>query len=374
MNAILSETALHSWHAANGGRMVDFAGWRMPVQYESIVAEHHAVRSNVGLFDVSHMGRLRFQGNGAADFLDRLLTRGTRGMKLGSVRYSLVCNEAGGILDDVLVYHLESPTGGRYFLLVVNASNREKIVAGIEKQLADFGGDVEVLDRTLDTAMIAVQGPQAGAVVQPLVECDLAELGYYKAKVSKHLGRPCTVSRTGYTGEDGFELIVRGEDAIATWNNLMLAGRDRGVRPCGLGARDTLRLEAAMPLYGHELSESITPVQAGLDFAVKTEGREFIGRDALIEAAARRDSLPCRVGLEVEGRRAPREEYQVLAGEEPVGRVTSGTHSPTLGKPIAMAYVARSHAEPGTSVEVDIRGRPAPAKVVKLPFYRRETS
>ena len=374
MTLTLAETPLTSWHAQHGGRLVDFAGWSMPVQYNSIVAEHNAVRQAVGLFDVSHMGRIRFNGNGAAEFLDSILTRGAKDMPLGAIRYSLICNEAGGILDDVLLYHLQTPDGRRYYMLVVNACSRDRIVRWIDQHLQSFTGELEVLDRTAETAMIAVQGPRAMELAQPLVEADLTKLKYYHGVVTQHLGRPCTVSRTGYTGEDGVELIVRADDALATWNNLLLAGRDMGIEACGLGARDTLRLEAAMPLYGHELSETITPIQAGLNFAVKFEGREFVGRDALITAQANRPTLPYRVGLVVEGRRVPREHFPVLAGGETVGEVTSGTFSPTLQEPIAMAYVPQAYAAEGTALEVDIRGRPTAARVVKLPFYRRAAS
>jgi aminomethyltransferase len=218
--------------------------------------------------------------------------------------------------------------------------------------------------------MISVQGPHALQAVSPLFRTPLDQLRYYRGLVTDQFGRPCTVSRTGYTGEDGFELIVRAEDAVDVWKNLFRSGRDLGISAVGLGARDTLRLEAAMPLYGHELSEQWTPVQAGLGFAIDTDDREFIGREALLAAAADAD-LETRVGLALSDKRVPRDGYPVLAGESRIGRITSGTFSPTLGKPIAMAYVAPAFSKPGTSLEVDIRGRPVPATVVDLPFYRR---
>ena len=356
-----AQTPLNDWHVEHGARMVDFAGWSMPIQYTSIVAEHQATREAVGVFDVSHMGRLRIEGADAPEQLDRLLTR--------RVRYSLVTNEEGGILDDVLVYHLQTPSERRYFLMVVNASNRERIVSWLQSQLDD-SSDVQLLDRTLETAMISVQGPRALETVQPLFKVKLDELGYYRGLVTEQFGRPCTVSRTGYTGEDGFELIVRAEDAVEVCKNLFRAGRDLGISPVGLAARDTLRLEAGMPLYGHELSEQTTPIQAGLGFAVNLKNRQFPGRDALLAAQSDR-GLPRRVGLRSDGRRVPREGYGVFEEGNSVGQVTSGTFSPTLQKPIAMAYVEPSAAEVGSHVEVDIRGRREPATVVALPFYRR---
>lgn len=349
--------------------MVDFAGWSLPVMYTSISDEHIATRTAAGVFDISHMGRLRFDGDGAEAFLDRLLTRRVAGMAPGKIRYSLVTNDQGGILDDVLIYDLETPSGRRYHLLVVNASNREKIVAWIRAQLSP-GDAVQLSDRTLDTAMIAVQGPLAVELVRGLVAKDITRLGNYEGLVTAQMGKPCVVSRTGYTGEDGVELIVRNLDAMQVWKNILAAGRDRGIKPAGLGARDTLRLEAAMPLYGHELSEEIDPYQAGLGFAVNLKDRTFPGRDVL----AHRQTEPrsqVRVGLELSGRRVPREQYPVLAGVEQVGVVTSGTFSPTLEKPIAMAYVRSELAGVGTELSVDIRGKLEAARVVPLPFYSR---
>ncbi len=366
MTATLLQTPLHDWHAAHGARMVDFGGWSMPVQYSSIVEEHNTCRNATALFDISHMGRLRFDGEAADKFLDHLCTRRINGLPLGKVRYSLICNENGGILDDVLVYHLrEGDTP--YYQMVVNASSCEKIVAWIEQHLTD---DVEFVDQTTHTAMIAVQGPQAIAVAQSLTDVPLAEIGYYTGLHGMVAGHPAMISRTGYTGEDGVELTVSDDAAAAIWQALMDAGAEVGIAPAGLGARDTLRLEAAMPLYGHELSEQIGPVQAGLNFAVNLKGRQFIGRDAI--AAQKEDAaLPVRVGLELTGRRVPREGYGVFDGDKQVGEVTSGTFSPTLEKPIAMAYVAPQFASAGTKLQVDIRGRREEMTVVDLPFYKR---
>lgn len=345
--------------------MVDFAGWSMPVQYGSIVDEHRAVRTAAGAFDVSHMGRLRFEGADAAVLLDRLLTRRVLGMPVGRVRYSLMTNTDGGILDDVLVYHLERPAGATFFQLVVNASNREKIVRWIEPHLAAFG-DVTMTDLTLATAMIAVQGPDALSLVQPLVAIDLEKLPYYTAVVTPVAEAEGVVSRTGYTGEDGCELIVPASLGRSLWEQLIAAGAS----PIGLGARDTLRLEAAMPLYGHELSETIDPFTAGLGFAVNLEGRSFAGRDALA-ALAGQPPTRRRVGLQLAGKRVPREGYRVFAGDADVGYVTSGTFSPTCDRPLAMAYLEEASAAVGTKLAVDIRGQREAAEVVALPFYSR---
>src|SRR5437667_265592 len=309
MTGSILRTPLADWHGAHGGRMVDFAGWSMPVQYGSIVAEHQATRQAAGLFDVSHMGRLRLDGSGAAAFLDSLLTRKVVGMAPGKIRYSLVCNESGGILDDVLVYQLKEQSGGLYHLLVVNASNREKILAWLKSHLKS-SDNTKLTDRTRETAMIAVQGPHALKCVQPLVAAHIASLGYYNGTETTICGHAGIVSRTGYTGEDGCELIVPAAAAVEVWEGMLAHGKDAGASAAGLGARDTLRLEAAMPLYGHELSEQINPVQAGLSFAVNLEGRDFIGRTAL--AAATQSVLQSvRIGLELAGRRAAREHYAV---------------------------------------------------------------
>jgi len=371
MTDTLARTPLHAWHVEHGGRMVDFAGWSMPVQYGSIVEEHLATRRAAGVFDVSHMARLRFDGPDAAGFLDRLLTRRVSDLPPGRIRYSLVTNDEGGILDDVLVYHLETPDGRRYHLLVVNASNRQKIVDWI-RQRGEAVGDVEMQDRTEETAMISVQGPAAVQMVASLVKAKVGDLGYYCGVVTEQFGRPCTVSRTGYTGEDGVELIVRAEDALEVWKNIFRAGRELGVAAAGLGARDTLRLEAGMPLYGHELSEQIDPYQAGLGFAVNLKDRAFPGCEALARRKAAAASR-VRVGLELAGRRVPREHYGVFQDMQPVGEITSGTFSPTLQKSIAMAYVSPESSAAGTEVLVDVRGRREPARIVPLPFYQRTT-
>jgi aminomethyltransferase len=362
-------TPLHDWHVAQGGRMVDFAGWSMPVQYTSIVAEHTATRTAAGLFDISHMGRLRFDGAGAAAFLDALVTRSVGNLKPGVVRYSLMTNEQGGILDDVLVYHLADSAGGSYYLLVVNAGNREKIIHWIDEHRSQ-AGDCTYADLTCQWAMIAVQGPSALALLQPLVEFDLASMKYYTGVETRIAGHGGIVSRTGYTGEDGCELILGNAAVQRVWEALLEAGRPKGVLPAGLGCRDTLRLEAAMPLYGHELTEESNPYQAGLGFAVNLDKGDFPGRDVLARLAGD-PNQPRRIGMELSGKRVPREGHAIQHAGERVGYVTSGTFSPTFERPIAMGYVRPDAAVDGTVVEIDIRGRLETAHIVALPFYSR---
>jgi aminomethyltransferase len=358
------QTALHDWHASHGGRMVDFAGWHMPVQYTTLVDEHNTVRNAVGLFDIAHMGRLRFDGPDACALLDSLLTNDVSKLAVGDVRYSLVCNESGGILDDVLVYRFPDHYG-----LVVNASNREKIVAWIEGHRSPFR--CEITDETVGTFMFAVQGPKALETLISLTSAPLSAMKYYSVLTGSVAGVDAVISRTGYTGEDGYEVVVPNSAAVATWEAVLAAAGKFGGKPCGLGARDTLRLEAAMPLYGHELSESIDPLTAGLQFGVKLKkAADFGGKAALLnvqEAGVKQ----ARVGLKLDSPRIPREHMPVAKDGAVVGEVTSGTKSPTLGASIAMAYVPTEFAGVGTRLQVDIRGNLEPATVVALPFYKR---
>lgn len=369
MNTPLKMTPLHAWHQSHGGRMVDFAGWSMPVQYTSILEEHHATRKSAGLFDVSHMARLRFDGAGSDKFLDCLLTRRVEGLAPGKVRYSLMTNEAGGILDDVLVYSLEDDDGTPFHWLVVNAGNREKIVSWLQKHLAK-SSDVQMKDVTVETAMIAVQGPMALEVLKKVIEADLHQLSYYTATVAKVLSHRALISRTGYTGEDGCELVVAAEHATTVWQTILDKGAEMGFRACGLGARDTLRLEAAMPLYGHELLESINPLEADLEFAVNLKDRQFVGSEAL-SSIKTKGLVRKRVGIEVQGKRPPREGYAIFANGERVGELSSGAMSPTLQKGVGMGYVPLALANPGQEIEVDLRGTREKATIVKMPFYKR---
>ena len=362
----LLQTVFHDWHVEHGGRMVEFGGWHMPVQYSTIVDEHQAVRNQVGLFDIAHMGRLRFDGPDACALLDRLLTNDVTKLEPGQVRYSLVCREDGGILDDVLVYRFES-----HYLLVVNASNRTKIVNWIEQQQGGLSSGFR--DLTTTHAMLALQGPRGIDVMRALDCAPAAGLQYYTAVETTVAGIGGTVSRTGYTGEDGFELIVANDDALPLLSRIVEAGQASNLVPCGLGCRDTLRLEAAMPLYGHELSESIDPLTAGLSFAVKLKAGDFIGRST-VQTIKESGPKKKRVGLQLEGRRIAREGATILAEGSLIGEVTSGTFSPTLQASIAMGYVEPGHAGIDTRVVVDIRGKEQSARVVPIPFYRRDKS
>ena len=357
-------TPLNALHQSHQGRMVDFAGWQMPVQYTSIVEEHNAVRTAVGLFDISHMGRLSFKSAGAEQFLNLVLTNDTSKMKVGDIRYSLVCRADGGILDDVLIYRLED-----HWQLVVNASNRTKIVDWFSSQ-SGFS-ECGFSDETLSTGMIAVQGPKALQLVNAITEQDLSDMKYYSGKVISYAQTTGLVSRTGYTGEDGVELVVPSGDAVRIWELLMNQGRSVGIVAAGLGCRDTLRMEAAMPLYGHELSEDIDPLTAGLKFGVRLSKPDFIGRQALLDVQEK-GIQQVRVGLELEGRRIAREDTPVMSEQDVVGNVTSGTFSPTLQKTIAMAYVKSTYAEVGTELTVQLRGAQIAATVVPLPFYKRK--
>jgi aminomethyltransferase len=355
-------TPLYDWHFRHDGRIVEFGGWDMPVQYSTIVDEHQAVRTGVGLFDISHMGRLEFSGPEALALIQKVTTNNAATMKMGQVRYNLVLNEQGGIQDDVLVYRLPSD-----WSVVVNASNRLKILGWLEQQRGSLA--VQWVDQTSTTCMIAVQGPAAIQLMRGLFPDDPASLAYYYARPSRYRDTDCLISRTGYTGEDGVEVVVPAELGIPLWEELIT----RGAKPCGLGARDTLRLEAAMPLYGHELTEETTPFQAGLNWAVKMDKGSFVGQEALRK---RKDTpgQPVRLGLELEGKRIAREGASVLVGSTTVGQVTSGTFAPTLNRAIAMAYVDPAYAAVGTLVGVDVRGKEAPGRVVPLPFYRRPAS
>ncbi len=376
----LLKTPLYDWHVANGGRMVEFAGFAMPVQYTSIIDEHTATRTAVGMTDISHMGRLRFEGPGAAVFLAELLTRRVADMALGQIRYSLVTNEQGGILDDVLVGYYHNEIGQPFYVVVVNASNREKIVRWIEKHLSREraerpGQEIIWADVSRLWAMFAVQGPKAIELMQPFVDADLSTMKYYRGETVRILHPAAKrqggiISRTGYTGEDGFELSLGAGIAQDVWKALIEAGKPLGVIPTGLGARDTLRLEAGMPLYGHELSEQIDPFQAGVASACYLTGYDFPGRDALLNLEKTPTKL-VRVGLELEGRRAPRQGCPIKLESKPIGEVTSGSYSPTLKKSIAMGFVPPEHSTDGTEVQIDVRGTLESARIVPLPFFNR---
>jgi aminomethyltransferase len=361
----LHETALIDIHRALGARLIEFGGWLMPVQYSGILDEHKAVRERAALFDLSHMGELVVEGDDAGDALAAALVTDPRTLAVGRAQYSMICAPDGGIIDDLIVYRL----GPERFLVVANASNATVVSDELATRL---GGRRAVLDdRSLATSLVAIQGPRAAEVLAPLTEVDLTALRYYAIAEGQVAGVPALVARTGYTGEDGFEVFVDWGRGPEVWEALADAGRAMGVIAAGLGARDTLRLEAGMPLYGNELDRDTTPFEAGLGRVVKLEKPgDFVGRDALAKVA--KDGPDRRlVGLRITGRGIARHGYPVLAGERRTGVVTSGTHSPTLGVPIAMAYVTPSDAEPGTILAVEVREQPIAAEVIPLPFYSR---
>ena len=351
-------THLYDWHVAHHARMVPFGGWEMPVQYAGIIEEHRAVRRGAGLFDISHMARVSFHGADVVPVLEQTFTNSVGTMKPGQVRYGLVCNTHGGILDDVLIYR--QPYG---YAAVINASNRLKILDWLTRQAE--GKDFRAEDHTIGTTMVAIQGPQSAEMIAKVLPAEVAELKYYHCAKSTFSGDECDVSRTGYTGEDGFEVSVPNRHAPALWEAFLAAGSV----PCGLGARDTLRLEAAMPLYGHELNETIDPIAAGLGWAVKFD-KDFIGKAAIEQADPSRS---LRVGLELEGKRAAREGSTIhTADGTAIGLVCSGSYVPHLEKSIAMGYVPLANSEVDTKLHVDLRGTKIPTTVVKLPFYQRK--
>ncbi|WP_424923569.1 glycine cleavage system aminomethyltransferase GcvT [Amycolatopsis acidicola] len=356
-------TALYGVHKGLNALFTDFAGWEMPVRYSSELAEHRAVREAAGLFDLSHMGEIELTGPQAAQALDYAFVGKLSAVKPGRARYTMMCAEDGGVIDDLVVYRLAD----EQYLVVANAGNAPVVAEELVSRAAGF--DVEVTDRSADTALIAVQGPNSPAIVGSVTDADLASLKYY-ASVPAHVkGHDVLLARTGYTGEDGFELYVPAPEAVEVWRLLTDAGEPHGLLPAGLACRDTLRLEAGMPLYGNELSRARAPFSAGLGRVVKFDKPgDFVGRTALED---RKEPSQVLVGLKGQGRRAPRHGYKVLAGSTEVGEVTSGALSPTLGYPIAMAYVSRESSEPGAELTVDVRGRAEPVEVVPMPFYRR---
>ncbi|MBK0422585.1 glycine cleavage system aminomethyltransferase GcvT [Leucobacter sp. CSA2] len=362
-------TALHDEHERLGASFTDFGGWDMPLKYGSELAEHRAVREAAGLFDLSHMGELRVRGPQAAEFLNTALVGDLGRIAVGRAKYSLICAEDGGIIDDLISYRLAEDE----YLVVPNAGNAGVVA---EEFAARAGGlDVEITDETAATSLIAVQGPRSAEILSGLVPEEqrglVADMKYYAAAPAQVAGLQVLLARTGYTGEDGFELYVPNAHAAELWAALLAAGEPFGLIPAGLAARDSLRLEAGMPLYGNELSRETNPFEVGLGPIVSfAKPQDFVGREALERL---KEAGPKRVlvGLVGTGRRAGRSGYPVLAGDQPIGVVTSGQPSPTLGYPIALASIAPEFAEPGTSVAVDLRGKSEPFEVVATPFYRR---
>jgi aminomethyltransferase len=358
----MPQTPLHAEHARLGASFTDFGGWDMPVRYTSDLAEHQAVRESAGLFDISHMAEIFVRGATSPAFLDYALVGLASAIPDGKAKYSMIVDVHGNIIDDLIVYRLADDQ----FLVIANAGNREPVVTAL-KERAIFQGFVGVEDRSDDFALLAVQGPNAVAMLQKITDKDLSTLSYYSIDEGTVDGVAGYLCRTGYTGEDGFEVLIPADKAVQVFNALI----ELGIHPCGLAARDTLRLEAGMPLYGHELNLNINPYQAGLGRVVKLERDEdFVGKSALAELA-KQEVSPVLVGLVGTGKRAARAEYPIFSGENRIGEVTSGALSPTLGYPVAMGYVAKEFAQIGDEVEVDIRGTRLAMAVVKLPFYKR---
>jgi aminomethyltransferase len=367
MTSTATVSPLHAEHRELGAQFTDFAGWQMPLKYDSELAEHNTVRNKAGLFDLSHMGEIIVEGSDAAGVLDYALAGELSKMAVGKAKYSLLCDSAGGVLDDLVVYR----TAEHRYLIVANASNTSIVYREISLRAKHF--DATVRDHTVDTALLAVQGPAAADVITALAgdAALIDDIKYYSAVPAAVAGMDVLLARTGYTGEDGFELFVPSDEARELWRALLVETRARGGVPAGLACRDTLRLEAGMALYGHELTAAITPYEAGLGRVVQLS-KGFVGRDALKDIADR--ERPRRlVGLTGSGRRAARAGYAVTdtRKEAPIGVITSGALSPTLGYPIALAYVESAFAEPGTHLGVDIRGKTEPFTVTATPFYRR---
>jgi aminomethyltransferase len=367
--APLKRTPLFDTHRELGARLVEFGGWEMPVQYSGILEEHKAVRERAGLFDVSHMGEFLVEGGGAQDFLQSMVPNNVARLADNQALYTQTLLPSGGTVDDLIIYKL----GDDRYMVVVNAGTMEKDWAWFTQHVSGRA-DVTLTNISDQLALIALQGPRAQEILQPLTETPLGEIAYYWSREGTVAGIACRISRTGYTGEDGFELYCAASDAPALWRALMRAGEAYGLLPAGLGARDTLRLEASYCLYGHELTEEITPLEAGLGWTVKLDkGTDFGGREALL--AEKQNGLRRKlVGIELRERGIPREGYAILAGGpggEHVGAVTSGTMAPTLGRAVGLGYVPPAYAKPGTELAVEIRGKPVPAVVVALPFYKR---
>ena len=364
---VMKSIPLRASHEALGASFTDFGGWEMPVRYTSDLAEHHAVREAAGLFDISHMGEIFVEGKQAAEFIDYALVGAASEIAIGRAKYSLICNQAGGIIDDLIVYRL----GQNAFLVVANASNKDAVASALQERTVGF--EVEVKDESDAWALLAIQGPNSVKILSKITAAPLADLKYYAISEASIAGVNCLLARTGYTGEDGFEIYIPVDAAKTVFDQIMTAGSDLGLLPTGLACRDTLRLEAGMPLYGHEMNLDVNPYQAGFGKVVRLDKpNDFVGKAALTELS----NIPptkVLVGLAGEGKRAARADYEVFVEglDSSIGVVTSGALSPTLGFPVAMAYLSADFADVDTPISVDIRGARTPFTVVKLPFYKR---
>ena len=363
MASTLKRTPLYDAHRRAGAKLVEFAGWQMPVQYQGVIEEHLAVRRAAGLFDVSHMGEIEVRGARALELCQELTANDVARLQVLQAQYNLLLNERGGVVDDVIIYRVKPDA----YFICVNASNCDKDFAWIRDHASD---GVEVENQSAMYAQLALQGPAAAAILQPLTALALAQLKSFHFAFADVAEVRCLVSRTGYTGEDGFELYCHVSDAEKLWSRLLDAGAPSGLVPVGLGARDTLRLEKAYPLYGHELDDTTTPLEAGLEWVTKLSKPVFVGRDAIVKQKG--DGVRRKlIGLELLQPGIARGEYQLCKSGRMIGRVTSGTKSPTLDKAIALGYVASAEAHVENRIDVEIRGRQVAAKIVPLPFYRR---
>jgi aminomethyltransferase len=359
----MKRTPLYDRHKAHGARFVEFGGWEMPVQYTGIIDEHNAVRQRAGLFDVSHMGEIELRGPRALAAAQRLTVNDVDRLSDGQAQYSILCLPSGGVVDDIMVHRIAADR----VLICVNASNIEKDY----EWMRDNAGGAEVVDRSDEFALLALQGPRATSILGKITQLALTEIARFAFVSAEIAGRRALVAHTGYTGEDGWELYCEPGDAGSLWDAILEAGGDAGLVPVGLGARDTLRLESALPLYGHELDDTTTPLEARLGWVVRLSKEDFIGREALLQQKERGVARQL-AGFALTDRGVARQDYRILHEADEVGIVTSGTMSPTLGKAIGLGYVAPKYATIGTRLSVDIRGRQVAAEVVRLPFYKRE--
>lgn len=356
----MKQTPLYEAHLKLGAKMTQFAGWEMPVYYSSITAEHKAVRHSAGLFDIGHMGAVNISGPKALQFLQRLLTNDASRLDVGSSQYSIILNRSGGVMDDIFLYRT-----AEYFMLVLNASNNDKVIEWLKKNNDE---NIGISDAKENMTLLALQGPRAQEILQNICSFDLGALGHHKITNALTMQIPSLISRTGYTGEDGFELFFDKTKAEMLWNRLI----GLNAMPCGLGARDTLRLESGLPLYGHEYNEGTTPLEAGFSFAVKFDKDAFIGKECLLQQ--KEEGLSKKlVGIKIIETGIPRQGYKIFKAGDVIGYITSGTMSPTLNCPIGMGFVRMEYSDVGTEVDVEIRGKMVRARVVKLPFYKRLT-
>lgn len=361
----LKKTPLFNSYEKYGGKIIDFAGWALPVQFEGIIPEHEAVRTKAGLFDVSHMGEIEITGEDALNFVQNLVTNDISILEDNQVQYNLMCYAHGGVVDDLIVYKF----GENHFFLVVNASNTEKDFKWMLSNKNHFKVDIKNVSASI--AQLAIQGPKAEEVLQKLTDEDLAKIKFFFCKRGVLIaGEKCLVSRTGYTGEDGFEIYMAAEKAADLWDKILKSGEEVGLKPIGLGARDTLRFEANLPLYGNELSENITPLEAGLGFFVKLDKENFIGKEALLKQ--KEEGLEKKiVGFEMKEKAIPRHGYEVLVGDEKIGEVTTGYFSPSVKKNIGLALIDSKYSEVGTTIFVKVRNKLYEAVVVSRKFYKK---